>query len=100
MSIYTVDKILVKLPAKTLPLLHGEPTYEAINDMMQRMYGNVATINTPLGGSSHWYLELIMKETLYATLLEMPFIVPQDPGPLPVCNPNQTYTAVTRDTVV
>ena len=29
-----------------------------------------------------------------------PFIVPQDLGPIPVFNPNQTYTAAAKDTVV
>ena len=100
MSIYTVDEILAKFLAKTLPSIQGEPTYESINDMMQSLYGNIATIKTPLGGGRHVHFGLILKEALYTTLSETPFIVPQDPGPLPVLNPNQTNTAAAIDMVV
>ena len=68
--------------------------------MMQSLYGNVATIKTLLGGGRPGHLGLIMKEVLYVTLSGTPFIVPQDPGPLSVFNPNQTYMAAARDTVV
>ena len=53
-----------------------------------------------LGGGRHGHLGLIIKESLYATLSETLFIVPQDPGSLPVFNPNQIYTAAARYAVV
>ena len=41
-----------------------------------------------------------MPEPLYATLSTTPFIVPTDPGPLPLFNPNMNYTAAHRETVI
>ena len=95
----TVDKILTQFPNKTLPKIHGEPTYESINDIMQHMYANAATIASPLGGGQHGHIGLIMKPALYQTLSAVPFIHPIDPGPLPAYNPNIRYTAAERETV-
>ena len=74
--------------------------YESMNDIMQSLYSNVATIKTPLGGGQHGNLGLIIKEALYAMLSETPFIVLQDPGPLLVFNLYQTYTAAVKDMVI
>ena len=95
----TVDEIVAHFPNKKLPQIHGEPTYETINDMVQHMYANAATIATPLGGGQHGHIGLIMKQALYQTLSETPFIAPPDPGPLPVYNPNIRYTGADREAV-
>ena len=95
----SVEEILAQFPNKMLPSIHGEPTYESINGIVQHMYTNAATISSVLGGGQHRHIGLIMKAALYQTLSETPFTAPVDPGPLPVYNPNLRYTAADRDAV-
>ena len=99
MTALTVDKILALFPNATLPTIHGEPTYETINDIVQHMYANAATVSCPLGGGQHGHIGLIMKPALYQTLSEAAFVRPLDPGPLPVYNPNIRYTAADRESI-
>ena len=78
----TVKEILAQFPNKTLPKIHGEPTYETINDLVQHMYANAATILSSLGGGQHGHIGLIMKAALYQTLSDTSFTALLDPGPL------------------
>ena len=41
-----------------------------------------------------------MQPALYETLSETPFMIAADPGPLPTFNPNLSYTATHRDTII
>lgn len=95
----TVDKMLALFPNASLPKIHGEPTYETINDIVQHMYANAATVSCSLGGGQHGHIGLIMKPALYQTLSAAAFVRPSDPGPLPVYNPNIRYTAAERESV-
>ena len=100
MSTPTVDDILAKFPSRTLLPIRGEPTYESITAVKSEIFANAAVIPTPLGGGQHGHIGLVMKEQLYHTLSPTSFIIPNDPGPLPVFNPNMTYTAAHRDTII
>lgn len=86
----SVDDIIAKFPNKTLPSNDGEPDYAFINSMMQTLYGNAATLATPLGGGHHGHVGLIMKDALYATLSPTQYIAPDDPGPVPLIAQNAT----------
>jgi hypothetical protein len=84
----SVDDIVAKFPNKKLPIIQGEPDYAQINNMMQTLYGNAASLPTTLGGGRHGHIGLIMTAALYATLAPLaPFTTPNDPGPTP------TYTS-------
>ena len=96
----SVDDIVGKFPHKKLPTIQGEPTYASINDLMQIMYANAASVPTTLGGGSHGHIGLVMKASLYATLSPAPFLVPPAPGPFPQFNPNVRYTQAQRDEIV
>ena len=80
----SVEDIVSKFPIKALPPINGEPTYSGINDMMQALYANAATMQTTLGGGRHGHIGMIMKPALYATLSQVAYEKPEDPGPLPV----------------
>ena len=80
----SVDDIVAKFPMKKLPRIDGEPTYESINDMMQMLYANAATLSTTIGGGIHGHIGLIMKPALYRTLSAIPYVIPVDPGPIPI----------------
>ena len=96
----SVDDITTKFPTKNIPEIHGEPTYDSITSIKTEIYANAAVIPNALGGGQHGHIGLIMEAPLYATLSNIPFIVPQDPGPLPVFNPNLRYTTAERETVI
>ena len=84
----SADDIVAKLPVKTLPTIQGEPDYETINQMVQTLYGNAASLSTTSGGGAHGHIGLIMTQALYATLTATPYIAPPDPGVLPYIPPN------------
>jgi hypothetical protein len=46
----TVDAIVAKFPVKSIPTITGEPNYNAINQMVQTLYSNAASLATTLGG--------------------------------------------------
>ena len=96
----SVDDILAKFPTSKLPRINGEPTYDSITAVKTELYANAAVIPTTLGGGQLGHLGLVMPPALYETLSETPFIIPADPGPLPTFNPNLSYTAAHRDTII
>ena len=80
MKATSVDDIVAKFSNKTLPKIDGEPDYEAINQLIQMLYGNAATLPTTLGGGQHGHVGILMKDTLYHTLSATPYVTPIDPG--------------------
>jgi hypothetical protein len=79
----SVDNIVSKFPNKTLPNITGEPDYEAINQLVQSLYGNAASLATTLGGGGHGHIGIIMTVPLYATQTSNPYVTPANPGALP-----------------
>jgi hypothetical protein len=89
----SVDDIIAKFPAKTIPHIQGEPEYASINEMVQMLYSNAASLATTLGGGQHGHIGRIMTPILYATLSNTPYNNPDDPGPIP----NDGATAAARE---
>jgi hypothetical protein len=67
--VLTVDAIVAKFPVKSIPTITGEPDYDAINQVVQTLYGNAASLATALGGGAHGHIGNIMTPPLYATLI-------------------------------
>jgi hypothetical protein len=80
----TVDDIIAKFPTKRLPVIDGEPDYASISKMIQLVYSNAATLATSLGGGRNGHIGIIMPAALYATLSNIPYHGPPDPGPVPI----------------
>ena len=78
----SIDDIVAKFPVKTFPTIEGGPDYALISSLMQGLYGNAASLPTPLGGGLHGHIGLLMPVALYSTLTPTPYQPPQDPGPL------------------
>ena len=95
-SALSVDDIVAKFPVKTIPPIQGEPNYESINEIIQVLYANAASLATTYGGGQHGHIGLIMKPEIYATLSATPYANPVDPGPHPTFAPNRNYTAAER----
>ncbi len=64
----SIDRIIAKFAIKNIPKIDGKPDYANLNEMIQALYANTATLSTTLGGGSHGHVGLIMKPTLYTTL--------------------------------
>jgi hypothetical protein len=92
----TIDDIIAKFPNKHLPLIDGEPDYSSISTMVQLLYGNAATLPTAMGGGRNGHIGIIMPAPLYATLSNIPYVAPPDPGPIPI-HANNANSA-TRET--
>jgi hypothetical protein len=83
----SIDDILAKFPAKTTPHMQGEPNYASINDMVQILYSNTASLTTTFGGK-HSHIGCIMTPILYATLSNTPYDNLDDPGQIPILPAN------------
>jgi hypothetical protein len=80
----SVESIIAKFPIKSLPVITGEPDYALVNDMMQDLYTNAASLPTTLGGGQHGHIGIVMSPILYATISAVPYNQPVDPGPEPL----------------
>ena len=86
-----IDEVVAKFVIKTLPTISGETEYEYLNEMIQALYANAATVPTTLSGGKHDHVELIINETLYTTLeMRTPWEDPDDPGKIPTIATNVT----------
>lgn len=48
----TIDEILAKFPIKSLPPIQSEPSYDNINELIQLLYANAASVATSYGGAT------------------------------------------------
>jgi hypothetical protein len=67
-----------------IPTITGEPDYDAMDQMVQTLYGNAALLTTTLWGGANGYIRNIMTPPLYATLTATPYEIPMDPSARPV----------------
>ena len=65
----TIDEVVFKFFVKNLPKISGVSDYEYINEMIQSIYANAATLQTTISGGKHGHIFLIMNYALYATLI-------------------------------
>ena len=63
------DGVVVKFILNNIHTISGDPDYESLNKIIQALYSNVATLPTMLAGGKHGHIGLIMKDTLYTTLM-------------------------------
>lgn len=90
MGVLSIENIVGKFPVKTLPVIQGEPDYASINDMIEALYANSASLPTTLGGGAHGHIGLVMSPILYTTISAIPYVSPADPGPAPTFAANVT----------
>ena len=84
----------------TLSVIHGEPTYEGLQELKDELKANAATVSSNLGGGSHGHLGLIMTLAEYTNLApETPYITPVHPGPLIIAEGTTQHnsTRLTRE---
>ena len=78
-----MNAVIKKFPHRTPARIVGEPTYQFINGLLKKLYANAASITSALGGVKHGNVGILMTATLYATLSNVEYKVPPNPGPSP-----------------
>ena len=78
----SVEDIKSKLPIKIIPIIIGDPTYKAINELREALYENAADIHTKLGeGGRNGHVNLITDTEVYTNLYTTSYTIPTDLGP-------------------
>eukprot|EP00957_Ditylum_brightwellii_P156156 11885910-Ditylum_brightwellii.AAC.1 len=78
MTLLTND-VLARFIYKTLPIIDGQPTYADINKMSKILYVNVAKVPTTLGSGNKGHIRLVIKVSLYATILTTAYAARTEP---------------------
>ena len=63
--LYFANDIIIKFPTRTFYKIIGESDYQSTNEMMKKIYRNIATLQTSLEGNHHRLIRQLMKPTLY-----------------------------------
>ena len=66
----------------SLPRIHGEPDYESLNALKDKLKANATKIPSELGGGTFGHLGLVLTPTEYTNISITPYVRPIHPGPL------------------
>ena len=77
----SVEYVRAKFTIKTNPMIIGEPTYQAINELREALYVNAADILTTIGGGRNCNAGLIMDAAVYDNILVTTYTISTEPGP-------------------
>ena len=66
----------------TLPKIHGEPNYQNLKDLKDKLKTNATKIPSDLGGGGFGHLGLVLTPAEYANISNTPYARPQHPGTL------------------
>ena len=80
----------------SLTPIRGEPTYETVHKLWNKIKANARSVYSHLGGGTHDHLGLVLKAAQYADTSTTVFIRPAHPGPLAI---PLAVTAVQRSTL-
>jgi hypothetical protein len=78
-----VDSIVNGFPHPTIPPIMGIPTYATIAEVNLKLNANTASVKSALSNEALGLLALTVSLAVYATLSDVPFVVPINPGPQP-----------------
>ena len=68
-------------PLATTPKIRGKPNRRTLNEVIDQITGNAASVTTLLGGGQHGYTAICMSTVRYNTLPNtVPFTSPLSPG--------------------
>ena len=65
---------------KVLTRIFGQPTYELLKTLMDKLKANASSVPTTLGGGAFGHLGLLLSPARYATILATPYAHPGNPG--------------------
>ena len=67
---------------QTLPKIHGEPDYEQLKSLKDKLKTNATKIPSELGGGGYGHLVLVLSPREYANITATPYVKPLHPGVL------------------
>ena len=90
------DKIVDGFPFPTIPPIVGTPTYNTIAEVNLKLNSNSASVQSNLGCGTLGLLKLTVSPAIYNTLSATPFVVPVNPGSVPITPANSTGAQITK----
>ena len=89
-----IDKIVDGFPFSTIPPIVGTPTYNTIAEVNLKLNSNSASVQSNLGCGTLNLLQLTVSPAVYNTLMSTTFIVPVNPGSVPIIPANSTGSQI------
>ena len=80
----TVEIIREGFPHLSIDKQPGLPTYTIISEVHKELKTNVSSVHSNLGGGQHGLLGLTLQDSTYTTLTGVLFILPTNPGTVPI----------------
>ena len=82
MSTCIPSVIVTYFQLKLLTKVHGQPTYESLQNLSTEIKANASSVPLTIGGSLYGHLGLILSDLCYATLANtVPWVTPGNPAP-------------------
>ena len=91
-----IDKIVDGFTFPMIPPIVGTPTYNTIAEVNLKLNSNSDSIQSNLGCVTLNLLQLTVSPAVYNTLFAIPFIVPVNPGSVPIVPANCTDVKITK----
>jgi len=79
-----IDNIVATFPYPTVPTIEGLPTFSTIKALHLKLNANAASVQSNLGDGNQGLIYLTVTDAVYATLSDVPFIEPINPGTAPI----------------
>ena len=76
--------------------IRGEPTYDTVHKLWNKVKANARSVYSNLGGGTHGHLGLVLTTAQYAAIATTAFTRPGHPGPLAIPS---AATVVQRSTL-
>ena len=92
----TIDKIVDGFPFSTIPPIVGTPKYNTIAKVNLKLNSNSASVQSNLGCGTLGLLQMTVPPAVYNNLSVTPFIVPVNPGSVPIIPDNSTSAPITK----
>ena len=80
----SIEKITEGFPFPRIPPIVGQPCYETIAELQLQLNANAASVQSNLGCGQFGHLWLTVQPAVYATISEVEFIPPVNPGGTPI----------------
>ena len=91
-----IDKIVDGFTSPTIPPIVGTPTYNTITEVNLKLNSNSASVQSNLGCGTLGLLQLTVSPAIYNTVLSTTFIVPVNPGSVPIILANATGAQINK----
>ena len=92
----SIDKIVDGFPFPTIPPIVGTLTYNTIFEVNLKLNLNSASVQSDLGCGNLGLLQLTVSPAVYNTLSFTAFIMPVNPGSVPIIPANSTGAQITK----